>query len=242
MYLRSHDLSKIIGKRTDTLGTVGHLAVFLWLLGMVALAPGTRIIPTTVICLGVGTAVYPQSIHRTFKLRYLLLMLLLAAPSLFFLGELDSIFWGIHYSSEGLKAGLQIASRFVIILVAVQGFTSAVEIIALAGLLERFGLQGLGFTIGVALNLLPYMQQSSIHAWQSLRMRGGLRRRRLHSLRLLVTTIVTNGLRRAEEVALAAETRAFSPENARPQPVRKGSLDWLSVMAGIISLVVMAWL
>ena len=163
-------------------------------------------------------------------------MLLLAAPSLFFLGELDSTFRGFHYSSEGLQVGLQIAARFVVVLVAVQGFTSTVDITALAGLLERFGMQGLGFSIGVALNLLPYMQQSSIHAWQSLRMRGGLRRRWWHSLRLLVITTVTNALRRAEEVALAAEARAFSPENARPLPVHKGSLDWLPIVAGVISL------
>ena len=237
MYLRSIDLTERIGKRTDTLGTVGHLAVFLWLLGMVVLAPGTRVIPTTVLCLGVGFAVYPESIRRTLKLRWLCLMLLLAVPSLFFLGEPDSIFWGLHYSSEGLQAGLQIASRFVVVLVAVQGFTSAVEITALAGLLERFGMQGLGFTIGVALNLLPYMQQSCVHAWQSLRMRGGLRRRWWHSLRLLVTTIVVNAMGRAEEVALAAEARAFNPDRARPIPIHKGSLDWLFMAAGVVSLI-----
>jgi len=242
MGLRSLGIAQTKRKRPGYVGPVGHLAIFFWFLGMVMLAPVTRIVAMTVICLAVGAVVYPKAIRGALKPRWLFLMLLLAAPSLFFLGELDSTFMGIRYSSEGMLAGLQIAARFVVVLVAVQGFTSAVDIAALAGLLERFGMRGLGFSTGVALNLLPYMQQSSIHAWQSLRMRGGLRRHRWRSLRLLVMTIVTNALRRAEEVALAAEARAFSPENARPLPVRKGSLDWLPFVAGVISLVVMVFL
>ena len=239
MGTRSPINSEIKGMWSDNLGTIGHLAIFFWFLGMVMLAPQTRIMAAMMICLVVAAVVYPKAIRQIFKPRWIILMLLLAAPSLFFLGELDTMFMGVSYSSEGMRAGLQIAARFVVVLVAVQGFTGVVDITALAGLLERFGMQGLGFSMGVALNLLPYLQQSSIHAWQSLRMRGGLRRHRWYSLRLLVMTIVTNALHRAEDVALAAEIRAFSPENARPLPVHKGRLDWLFIVAGAASLVVM---
>jgi energy-coupling factor transporter transmembrane protein EcfT len=219
-----------------SLGTYGHLAVFAWLLGLAMLAPASRLPLTCGLCALVAVVVYPGALRHILRLRYLVWMLLLVLPTLFFLGERDAVWAGISYSSEGLLAAAQIAVRYVVVLVAVQGFTGAVEITALAGLLERFGLHGLGFSLGVALNLLPSLQQASTHAWHALRMRGGLRRQWWCGLQLLVMTIVTNALRRAEDVALAAEARAFTPEKARPLPVKRGALDWVPVGLGMISL------
>ena len=74
---------------------------------------------------------------------------------------------------------MQIALRILVVLVAIQGMTSSVDISSVAGLLERAGLHGLGFSVGVALNLLPGLLQSAQNAWRSLWMRGGLRKQRL---------------------------------------------------------------
>jgi energy-coupling factor transporter transmembrane protein EcfT len=153
-------------------------------------------------------------------------MLLLALPPVFLLGEIDRSIWGVGYSSQGLSIGLQIALRFIVVLIALNGLTGSVEITSIAGLLERVGLQGLGFSMGVALNLLPSLQQSSTNAWHSLWMRGGLRRQRWRGIRLLLFSIITNALRRAEEIALAAETRAYSPDRSRPLPIVIGNWDW----------------
>jgi len=117
-----------------------------------------------------------------------------------------------------------------------------VDIVALAGLLERFGLHGLGFSMGVALNLLPALQQSSTHAWYSLKMRGGLRKQRWRGLQLLAITVVTNALRRAEEIALAAEARAFSPEKSRAMPIKYGNWDWPVAIAALISMFCVVWI
>jgi len=221
------------------LGTYGHLAIFAWLLGLSMLAPIDRLPVTMGLCGLVALVVYPGALRRILRPRYLVWMLLLVLPTLFFLGERDAIWAGVPYSSVGLLAAAQIAVRYVVVLGAVQGFTGAVEITALAGMLERFGLHGLGFSLGVALNLLPSLQQSSTHAWHALRMRGGLRRQRWRGLQLLVMTIVTNALRRAEEVALAAETRDFSPEKSRPLPVQRGTLDWVPMLLGLVSLLIL---
>ena len=88
----------------------------------------------------------------------------------------------------------------------------------------------------VALNLLPSLQASSLNAWRSLWMRGGLRRNRLHGLRLLILTIITNALRRADEIALAAETRAFTPGASRPAPMILGSWD-----APVVIVLLVSW-
>jgi energy-coupling factor transporter transmembrane protein EcfT len=226
-------------KPLPKLGTYGHLAILGWQLVLVMLAPGSLTMIVAAISLMVTSVVYSGILRKSLRLRWLVMMLFLALPPVFFLGESDAIFAGLHYSSEGLLAGSQIACRFVVALVAVQGFTSAVGIPAIAGLIERFGLRGLGFSVGVALNLLPSLQLSSIHAWHALRMRGGLRKQWWRGLQLLVITIVTNALRRAEDIALAAEARAFSPENTRPLPVERGELDWVPTLIGSLSLIML---
>ena len=105
-----------------------------------------------------------------------------------------------------------------------------------AGALERGGLHGLGFSLGVATNLLPDLRRSSTATWHSLRMRGGLRGRWLRGLQLLLLAVMTNALRHAEEIVLAAETRAFLPEKSRSVPLKRGRLDGWIVLAGVLAL------
>jgi energy-coupling factor transporter transmembrane protein EcfT len=198
--------------------------------------PQARLPIAVVPCLVVLSLVFPGCLARALRLRWLLFLLLLSLPPVFLLGELDRSVLGLGYSSAGLAVGTQIAARFIVVLAAVNGLTRSVDITSIAGLLERLGLQGLGFSMGVSLNLLPSLQASSVNAWRSLWMRGGLRRNRLRGLRLLSLTILTNALHRADEITLAAETRAFTPETSRPAPVALGSWDGL-----ILALVAVSW-
>ena len=126
----------------------------------------------------------------------------------------------------------------LVVLVAILGLTASVDISSVAGLLERAGLRGLGFSVGVALNLLPALLGSATNAWRSLWMRGGLRRQRLRGLRLLAVTITAGALSRAEEIALAAEARAFSPGRARALPVKSGQLDGAVMGLGLLAVLV----
>ena len=217
--------------KQDKLGTFGYLAIFIWSLGIVMLTPSRHLLPAGGLCLLVAAVAYPRAFKRILRPRWLMMIVLLALPPIFILGDLDRSLWGVPYSSEGLEAGVQILLRVIVVLVAVNGFTSAVDITSIAGLLERFGLRGLGFTMGVALNLLPCLQTAALNTWHSLWMRGGLRAQRWRGIRLLFLTILTNALRRTEEIALAAEGRAFCPEQCRAMPLRAGTLDRVAVMA-----------
>lgn len=217
------------------LGTPAYLAVFLWSLGTVMLVPPQHLWLAGGACLLVASLVYPRAFRGLMRPRWLLMSLLLALPPIFLLGGHDRELWGLSYSSEGLAASAQILVRILVVLVSVNGFTGAVDITCLAGLLERLGLKGLGFTLGVALNLLPSLQHAAVQTWHSLWMRGGLRAQRWRGLRLLLLTIITNALRRTEQIALAAEGRAFDPEQPRPMPLRSGRLDRLA-LAGVALL------
>lgn len=219
------------------LGVMGQSVVFLWVLAMIMLAPARLLLWIAVICLIMILFSYTGlTLNRLLHPRRLLLLALMALPPLFFLGQRDQVLMGIPYSSTGAIAAAQIALRFVVVMAAVDGFTRTVEISELAGLFERLGLKGLGFSLGVALNLLPALQQSSLNAWQALQMRGGLRRRRGRALGYLLMTIITGALRRAEGIALAAEARAFSPDAPRAWPIAIKRWDYGTAGAALISL------
>ena len=223
--------------RRPALGTVGYLAVFACSLAAVMITPPVRLPWAAALCLLAALLVYPRAFSGLIRLRWLVMVALLCLPPVFLVGAVDRQLAGIRYSSEGLSAAVQIALRILVVLVSIQGLTSSVDISSVAGLLERAGLRGLGFSVGVALNILPALLVSAQNAWRSLWMRGGLRRNRLRGLRLLAVTITAGALSRAEEIALAAEARAFSPEHARSLPVRVGRWDWLSLGLGILGII-----
>jgi energy-coupling factor transporter transmembrane protein EcfT len=219
---------------TDLLGPLAYLAVFAWSLGLILFAPLEKMLWAAGLCLLAAVILYPAALLRIFKPRWLfLLILLILATTL--TAKPDALLGGVAFSWAGLLAGLQMALRAVVIFVAVDGLSSSLDISVLAGLLERAGLRGLGFSIGVAMNLLPGLRQSIHNTWHSLWMRGGLRRQRWRALKYFLTTIMANALRQGEEIALAAEARAYTPERSRVAPIVRGSLDGFVIGTVVLS-------
>jgi energy-coupling factor transporter transmembrane protein EcfT len=236
MRLEKSRESQEITDRRIPLGTLGHLVIFLWCLVLVLCSSPENMIWISGLCILVLMILYPGVWRSVFNGRRIILLGLIAIPPIFFLGDVDKLFLGIPYSSVGGISSLHIVLRFFVVLMALEGMTSAVEISALAGILERFGLKGLGFSIGVAVNLLPSLQKSCTQSWHTLKMRGGLRKRWWKGLKLFSLTSITCALKRAEEIALAAESRAFSPEKTRPLPVKRSPFDWVVFSLGFISI------
>ena len=216
------------------IGSLGHFVIFLWVLIMVLLPPLAHEIIPTLFMLGVMVMMYPFALQRLASPRWLVILTSLFLINVFFGvsdGTNDWVVLGLHLSSVAVFDGAVMTLRAVVILMAADGLSSSVNIIEVAGLFERGGLRGLGFSIGVATNLLPDLRQSSLIAWHSLRMRGGLRAQWWRGVQLLLLTIISNALRHAEEIVLAAEVRAFRPEFSKKVSVRTGILDWWIVIA-----------
>jgi energy-coupling factor transporter transmembrane protein EcfT len=220
-------------------GSLGHLAIFAWALGMALLPAGGRGIPAALLAMALLGALYPFALRRVLRPRWLLVLAGLFAVNLLFGGMLehpDMSVLGLPLARLTLYNALHMTLRAVVILLAADGLSASVGITEVAGALERGGLHGLGFSLGVATNLLPDLRRSSTATWHSLRMRGGLRGRWLRGLQLLLLAVMTNALRHAEEIVLAAETRAFLPEKSRSVPLKRGRLDGWIVLAAIASL------
>jgi len=234
---RFHTSSFQNGRTRPLVGSVGHLAIFLWSLGIVLLTPLRNGFIFACLCLVLLSLVYPFALRRILRPRWLILLGgLLVVSVLFGGGEPDREVWGIPLSTGNVLSGIQMTLRAAVILLAADGLAASMDISEVAGLFERAGLQGLGFSLGVAANLLPNLRQSSMNAWHSLRMRGGMRAQWWRGLQLLLLTILTNALHRSEDIVLAAEARAFRPDRSRAAPLRIGRLDWWLAAAGLLSM------
>ncbi len=221
-------------------GTLGRLAIFIGLIGSLIQMGVLGLAVMLVVLLLAGMAAFRPALRRVLRWRWLLFFAVLVLPSALWNGEVDSNLAGVAYSGAGLQTGLVMALRAGIMLTAVMWFTASVDITEVAGLLERAGLRGLGFSMGVAVNLLPSLQQSFRNAWHTLQMRGGIGRLRLRAVRLLLITVFANALRRADEITLVAEARAFSPECSRCMPLKKGRYDLLLGLGAVASLALLA--
>ncbi len=215
------------------IGSLGHFVIFLWALVMVLLPPLAHEIIPTLFMLGVMIVMYPFALRRLARPRWLVILASLFLINMFF-GAPDEandlMVLGLQCSAAAIFSGVQMTLHAVVILMAADGLSNSVNIVEVAGLFERSGLHGLGFSIGVATNLLPDLRQSSLNTWHSLRMRGGLRAQWWRGIQLLLLTIISNALRHADEIVLAAEVRAFRPELSKKVSIRIGVLDWWIVI------------
>jgi energy-coupling factor transporter transmembrane protein EcfT len=237
MILKSR-LQMIFSGHSDAvlLGPLAYLAVFAGSLGLILFAPPEKMLWAAGCSVLTAVILYPAALLRIFRPRWLLLIALLVLATTL-TTKPDSSLMGIAYSRAGLLSGLQMALRAVVIFVAVDGLAGSMDISVLAGLLERAGLRGLGFSVGVAMNLLLDLRQSIQNTWHSLWMRGGLRQQRGRALKYFLTTVMINALRQGEEIALAAEARAYTPERARVVPVGRGSLDSLVIVTMALTVI-----
>jgi energy-coupling factor transporter transmembrane protein EcfT len=226
----------------DRLGTRGQLAAFLAVLLAAILLAGPRALLALALAVVLAVLFHPAALRIGRSVTVWVFTALLLVSGALWLGVPDARVGAVAVSRAGLAAGLWMAARALAILLAARGLAASTSPGELAGLLERAGLPGLGFTLGVAVNLLPALERSSRHTWDTLRMRGGLRHRRRAALRLATLTVMSGALRRADEIAIAAEARGFGLRHARPPALRRGRLDG-PVMAALAALVALlaAW-
>lgn len=225
------------------LGTPGYLMCLLFSLAVAVTVQGWRSAVACGLGLLLAAAFYPAGLRPFASRRMWLFLALLMVPSALFLGAGNWVVGPLVLSSEGLAAGLQMALRAATILVAVTGFAATVPVGDLAGLMERAGLKGLGFALGVAVNMLPTVQETVTNAYQALRLRGGFRRQRLQAVRFLLVTVVVNSLRHADDIVNAAEARAFAVDRVWLRPIvwRRGDVALAGILSAALVILLLGW-
>lgn len=212
-----------------TVGTWGHLAFLVWAIVLSTLASGGRLVLLMGFVIAFSALFFQGGLRPIRRLEFWALVASVVVFSPFLIGEKDASLLGISLSSQGFWAGLWMALRALSVALAVGGFAYAVSADEMSRLFEAAGLKGLGFAVGVAVNMLPTLEETARNAYEAMRLRGGFQRERLRALRMLLVAIVVNALRRGDEVVEAAEARAFRPSGPRQEPLPLGQADLLLV-------------
>ncbi len=168
-----------------------------------------------------------QLLHRP---RFWIFILTAAALGPFLIGEPNVTLGPLGLSREGLSAGWEMTGRAFTLTLAVGLGIASLSLSDVVAVFDRLGLRGLGFAIALAMNLFETLQEMATVTWQTIWLRGGMRRP-WTALRLFLITTVANTLRYGNEVVNAATVRAFDPNKGPPRslPLRRSDL-WLLVL------------
>jgi energy-coupling factor transporter transmembrane protein EcfT len=216
----------------------GYLVFLLWTLLLVGLLPGQRVALLLGSVLLFALLTGGKGLRPLRRPRFWILILSALALGPLVLGKADCksatsvLVWDwLHLSRDGFWMGLWMALRALCLTVAFSVALSALSVSEMARLFETVGLKGLGFALGVALNLLPTLRETSETAYHTLRLRGGFRRRPWQALKLFLVTVIANALRHSDDVVNAAAARAFEPTVRRGELVRFQRADGLLAVA-----------
>jgi energy-coupling factor transporter transmembrane protein EcfT len=213
----------------------GYLVFLLWTLLLVGLLPDQRVALLLGSVLLFALLTDSDGLRPLRRPRFWTLILSALALGPLVLGEKDLAWGWLHLSRAGFWMGLWMALRALCLTVAFNVALSALSVSEMARLFETVGLKGLGFALGVALNLLPTLQEHATAAYHTLRLRGGFRRRPWQALKLFLVTVIANALRHSDDVINAAAARAFEPTVRRGEPVRFQRADGL-LAVGLLGL------
>jgi len=206
-------------------GTLGSLSCLVAVFAAAVFTPASRADLVLALAVSLAGLFAPPAFRGLRHPPVWLFLGFILTSSALWIGQPNAHFGPIPISTGGLIMGLRMSLRALAILLAMRTFAFTTSPAEFAGLCERLGIKGLGFTVGTAFNLLPTLDASARCTLDTLRLRGAWRRRRVTAARLGTVTIMANALRHANDVAVAAEARGFVPERARALPLRHSRID-----------------
>lgn len=212
----------------------GYLLFTAWATVITVLVKGEWLAGVVLAELAFGLTCNRRGLRLLIRPRFWLFLLTAVVLGPFLIGEPDAALGPLRLSRAGFTTGLEMAGRAGALMLAFSLGVSSLSLSDVVALFDRLGLRGLGFATALALNLVGTLYEMAAVTWQTIRLRGGLRRP-WTALRLFLVTTVANTLRCGDEVVNAAMVRAFDPNGGSrpaPLPLRGGDL-WLSaILAG----------
>jgi energy-coupling factor transporter transmembrane protein EcfT len=215
----------------------GYLAFTLWGLGMALALKGWRLAALGVAELVFGLTWSPEGLSPLRRVRFWVFVGIAVALGPWLVRGSDTAPAAVGLSWAGVFMGLEMAGRALTLMLAFGLGLSSLSLSDLVAIFDRLHLRGLGFALGVAMNMLSTLQEMARVAFETIKLRGGLRRP-LVALRLFLITVVSNTLRYGDQVVHAASVRAFDPQRGRGSGLSLQRADlWLALFLAGWSLV-----
>ena len=112
-------------------------------------------------------------------------------------------------SKAGFFTGLVMAGRAFCIIVSISIATGSITITDILRFFERTKMRGFGLALGVAYNMLFDLSKRGRVVFETLRLRGVLRRKPFKAVSLFVVSVVYSALGHADDIVNAATVRGF---------------------------------
>jgi len=147
----------------------------------------------------------------------------------------------------GFIVGVEMSVRAVVTVLAVSVFVRTVKSSDLTYLIESVsGSKSFSFVLGLALNIRPYLERISRDTLNAIKMRGGFRVSNLAiSVRHLMSSTTLKALAKSEDMAYAAEARAFGARREMPNSLQRDypTASWLDlgILAGTTGVVILSF-
>jgi len=192
----------------------GYLAFTVWGMAMALTVGGWRLAALAVLELAFGLAWSRRGLGPLRRPRFWVLMATAVALGPWLVRKSGLTQAGVTLSWMGLSLGLEMAGRALTLMLAFSLGLSSLSLSDLVAIFDGLHLRGLGFALGVAMNLLSTLRDMARATFETIKLRGGLRRP-IVALRLFLVTLVSNTLRYGDRVVQAASVRAFDPQRGR---------------------------
>lgn len=208
----------------------GYLGFTLWGLGMAMAAGGWRLGVVAVAELTFGLAWSREGLGPLRRWRFWAFLAAAVALGPWLARRTGLTGADVGLSWLGLSMGLEMAGRALTLMLAFSLGLSSLSLSDLMAIFDGLRLRGLGFALGVAMNLLSTLQEMARVTFETIKLRGGLRRP-IVALRLFLVTLVSNTLRYGDQVVHAASVRAFDPQTGRRLRLKPRRADLLLLAA-----------
>ncbi len=137
------------------LSAIGRIGCLVLSIAIGVMATGSRTILALAAVTICAALTHPRALRSVLNVRVASLLAVLLIPAAFLGGERNMAVVGLWISRAGVILGAQMVVRALTILIAIAAFAASLSVVELSGLLERAGMRGLGFAMGVAINMLP---------------------------------------------------------------------------------------
>jgi energy-coupling factor transporter transmembrane protein EcfT len=219
-------------------GAWGYLLFTLWGAVLAVIGHGWRLAALAALELMFGLSWNQKGLRPLHRLRFWIFIGTALALGPFLSPTAGLTLEGISLGWPGLSLGLEMAGRALTLTLAFSLGFSALSLSDLIALFDRLRLRGLGFALGVAMNLLKTLEDMATVTFETIRLRGGLARP-IVALRLFLVTLVSNTLRYGDQIVDAAAVRAFDPHSdhfsTSGSPDRSWKADGALVLALLVS-------
>ncbi len=173
---------------------IKRYAFFSGILGVMALSSSIHnfmyLVP---LAMAMVLLVDRRALFILLRWKFLLFLSLLVFGIPLFIGQRDGLFLGIPYSREIFRMSVEMASRSVILLMAIKTFTGNISVEQMSQGFQRLRLHRFSEVFSLSMNMLPRIRQIALETFQEFRQdsRGGFRMKEaFHLLALLIARLL----------------------------------------------------